>query len=492
MKDDYAILVTFGIYLILMLLAGWYFFTRTKDLSDYILGGRSLNAWVTSLSAQASDMSGWLLMGLPGLAYTTGLGSIWIAAGLLAGAYLNWKAIAKRLRKYTFIAGNALTLPDYFQNRFKTADRTLKTVSALFILIFFLIYTASGFVAGAKLFQTVFETSYVWALTIGAVTIILYTLLGGFMAVAWTDFVQGTIMFAAIIAVPAIGIFSYGGIGKSYRALEELGMTAVFSGGGGEALSFIAIASLLAWGLGYFGQPHILVRFMAIRHSSQIRPARRIAIIWTSICLVCAVAIGMLGNILLERPLQPAEVETVYIELVERHLNPWFAGVALSAILAAIMSTADSQLLVSSSALTEDLYRAFIRRNATQRELIWIGRLSVALIAVFAFAIALNPESSVLELVAYAWGGFGAAFGPLIILSLFWSRMTYKGAVAGVVAGGITVLVWKQLHGGIFELYEIAPGFLFSALSIVLVSLLDKEPPQSVRDEFHAIAKADV
>lgn len=492
MYDDHAILVTFGIYLILMILVGWYFFTKTKDLSDYILGGRRLNTWATSLSAQASDMSGWLLMGLPGLAYATGLGSVWIAAGLLMGAYVNWKVIAKRLRKYTFIAGNSLTLPDYFQNRFKSSNRTLKTISAIFILIFFLIYTASGFVAGAKLFHTVFDLPYLMALTIGALAIILYTLLGGFMAVAWTDFTQGTIMFIAIIAVPVIGVARYGGIGESYQALDGLDMMTVFQAGGGETLSAIAIASLLAWGLGYFGQPHILVRFMAIKHSRQIQPARRIAMIWAAISLACAIVIGMQGNILLEKPLQPAEAETVYIELVGRLLNPWFTGIALSAILAAIMSTADSQLLVSSSALTEDLYRVFLRRSATQRELIWIGRLSVALIAAFAFVIALNPESSVLELVAYAWGGFGAAFGPLIILSLFWIRMTYKGAIAGVVTGGLTVLVWKQLHGGLFELYEIAPGFLFSAFSIVLVSLLDRKPSEAVKAEFLSIRQADV
>lgn len=485
-------IATFALYLILMILIGWYFYHRTDSLSDYILGGRNLNAWVTSLSAQASDMSGWLMLGLPGLAYSTGMGSVWIAIGLGIGTYLNWKVIAKRLRKYTYIAGNSLTLPDYFQNRFKTTDHTLRVVSAIFILIFFLIYTASGFVAGAKLFNTIFDIPYTGALLAGVVAIVAYTFLGGFMAVCWTDLVQGSIMFFSIIAVPVIGMLTFGGFGESFSALAEKGLLDLFSGEEKQAITAMGIVSLLAWGLGYFGQPHILVRFMAIKHSGQISQARKIAISWATVSLACAILIGALGNILLDQRLDPEETETVYIVLTEQVMNPWLSGIVLSAILAAIMSTADSQLLVSSSALTEDLYRVLLKRNASQKELIRTGRLSALFIALFAFIIALDPQSKVLDLVAYAWGGFGAAFGPLIILSLFWSRMTYKSAIAGVVTGGLTVLVWKQLDGGIFELYEIVPGFIFSTLAIIIVSLLDKEPEAAVKNEFHSVEQADI
>jgi sodium/proline symporter len=492
MTEQTGVLITFVFYLLIMIMIGWYFYRRTASLSYYILGGRSLNSWVASLSAQASDMSGWLLLGLPGLAYSTGLGSIWIAIGLGIGAYLNWKVIAKRLRKYTQVAGNALTLPVYLQNRFKAKTSTIRIVSALFILIFFLIYTASGFVAGARLFNTVFDLPYQWALSTGVLVIIVYTFLGGFMAVSWTDFIQGGIMFLALISVPVMAVVGYGGISESVRALAQKELFDVFSAGQGQALTSIGIISLLAWGLGYFGQPHILVRFMAIRHSSQIGKARKIAITWVAISLCCAILIGMGGNIIVERPLIAEETETVFMLMVDILVNPWFTGIVLSAILAAIMSTADSQLLVASSAMTEDLYRAIARRNASQRELVWVSRVAVIFIAAIAFLIAMNPESTVLELVAYAWGGFGAAFGPLMILSLFWARMTLNGAIAGIVVGGLTVLIWKQFGGGIFDLYEIVPGFVFSTISIIIVTLLDKKPNQELIEEFRSVDEMDI
>jgi sodium/proline symporter len=492
MIEQTGVLITFIFYLVFMVLIGWYFYKKTANISYYILGGRSLNSWVASLSAQASDMSGWLLLGLPGLAYSTGLGSIWIAIGLGIGAYLNWKVIAKRLRKYTQVAGNALTLPVYLQNRFKAKTNTIRIVSAIFILVFLLIYTASGFVAGARLFNTVFELPYHWALITGVFVIITYTFLGGFMAVSWTDFIQGGIMFFALISIPIIAVMSYGGISDSVHALAQKELFDVFSGGQGQSLTIIGIISLLAWGLGYFGQPHILVRFMAIKHSNQISKARKIAIIWVAITLLCAILIGMWGNIIVDRQLVAEETETVFMLMVDILVNPWFTGIVLSAILAAIMSTADSQLLVASSAMTEDLYRAIFRRNASQKELVWVTRASVVIIAAAAFLIAINPESTVLGLVAYAWGGFGAAFGPLMILSLFWERMTHKGAIAGIIVGGLTVLIWKQFTGGAFDVYEIVPGFLFSALSIVIVSLFDKKPGKELVEEFRSVDAMDI
>jgi len=487
--NNLIILVSFVLYLVFMLFIGWIFYGRTKNLSDYILGGRGLNSWVTSMSAQASDMSGWLLMGLPGYAYIAGLEASWIALGLMIGTYLNWRFIAKRLRKYTEISGNSITIPDYFENRFRDDSKILRSVSALFILIFFLIYTASGFVAGAKLFSTVFDLSYLASLSIGACVIISYTFLGGFMAVSWTDFFQGLIMFFAILMVPILGIYSLGGFNETLASIESMNtnLLNIFTQADGENLSAISIFSLLAWGLGYFGQPHILARFMAIRHPDQIKQARIIAMLWVVISLCCAVLLGIVGNAYIKPPLEAAASETVFMVMVDAVATPLLAGFLLAAILAAIMSTADSQLLVTSSALTEDFYRVLVRKNASDKELVWVSRFAVIGIAVIAFLIALDPKSSVLELVAYAWGGFGAAFGPLIILSLFWKRMTLKGALSGIITGGLTVLIWKHLHGGIFDIYEIVPGFAFSFFIIIIISLLDIRPSLEILHEFESV-----
>ena len=484
-----SILVSFVLYLAFMLFIGWIFYSRTKNLSDYILGGRGLNSWVTSMSAQASDMSGWLLLGLPGYAYISGLESIWIALGLIVGTYLNWRFIAGRLRKYTEISGNSITIPDYFENRFRDDSKVLRIISAIFILIFFLIYTASGFVAGAKLFSAIFGLSYPAALSIGACFIISYTFLGGFMAVSWTDFFQGLIMFFAILTVPLLGVYSFGGFNETFVAIREVNadLLDAFTKADGDKLSAVSIFSLMAWGLGYFGQPHILARFMAIRHSDQIRQARVIAMIWVVFSLFGAVLLGLVGNAYLNPPLEASASETVFMVMVDSLVNPILAGFLLAAILAAIMSTADSQLLVTSSALTEDCYRVLFRRNASDKELVWFSRFAVIGVALIASFIALDPNSSVLDLVAYAWGGFGAAFGPLIILSLFWKRMTRKGAVGGILAGGLIVLLWKQLHGGIFDIYEIVPGFFLSFIIIISISIFDKTPSQEILDEFDSV-----
>ncbi|MBN1560785.1 sodium/proline symporter PutP [candidate division KSB1 bacterium] len=471
------ILIPFLLYLLFMVAIGWFFYSRTKNLSDYILGGRRLNFWVTALSAQASDMSGWLMLGLPGYAYLAGVEAAWIAIGLGIGTYLNWKFVACRLRRLTYAMGDSITLPEYFDNRFQASSRALRVVSALFILIFFLIYTASGFVAGAKLFSTVFGFPYVVALLIGVLVIVSYTFLGGFHAVAWTDLFQGLIMFFAILIVPGLVVRELGGISDTWEALHRINhhLLTMFKDIHGQPLSWITIVSLLAWGLGYFGQPHILARFMAIRRAEEISQARRIAIVWVIISLTCAVLIGLIANAYIE-PLSTGESETVFMVLVNRTVVPIVAGFLLSAILAAIMSTADSQLLVASSAISEDFYHAFVHKNASQPELVWVSRAMVLLISAIAFILALNPNSSVLDLVSYAWAGFGAAFGPVVLLSLFWKRMTGRGALAGVIVGGLTVLFWKQLSGGIFDLYEIVPGFILSLVAIFIFSYTGKRP----------------
>ena len=491
MENGISLIISFAFYLVFMLLIGWYFYKRTQNLSDYILGGRGLNSWVTSMSAQASDMSGWLLLGLPGYAYLSGYESVWIAIGLVVGTYCNWKFIARKLRVYTEVAGDSITLPDYFENRFKDKSRILRIVSAIFIIIFFLIYTASGFVAGAKLFNSVFGLSYEWALLVGVLVIISYTFLGGFMAVSWTDFFQGIIMFFAISIVPIVAMNLVGGLDVAHGAMEELNpqLLDMFTNAQGESLTTIAILSLLGWGMGYYGQPHILARFMAINSPNGIPKARAIAMVWVVISLIASVMVGIIGiSYLSDAPLSAVDSETVFIVLVQSVSHPLLAGILLSAILAAIMSTADSQLLVTSSALTEDLYRTFKKEKVSDKHLVWVGRLTVIAVSIVAFIIALKPNSSVLDLVGYAWAGFGAAFGPLVILSLYWKRMTFKGALAGMLVGGLTVLIWKQLSGGIFELYEIVPGIILSAIAIVVVSKIDAEPSQEIVSEYQTVS----
>jgi sodium/proline symporter len=489
--ENLHVIITFIIYLLFMLGIGTHFYKRNESLSDYLIGDRQLNKWVASMSAQASDMSGWLLLGLPGYAYLQGMEACWIAMGLAAGTYLNWRFVAPRLRRYTEIAGNAITLPDYFANRFNDKNRALRVLSAIFILIFFLIYTASGFVAGAKLFESVFGLPYHSALFIGVSVIILYTALGGFMAVSWTDFFQGIIMFFAIITIPLLAVQAMDGFKESAKALQQVntGYLDILSSGTGKPLTLTAIVSLAAWGLGYFGQPHILTRFMAIRRAEDIRPARKIAMVWVIVSLTCAVMVGLSGRIYLSEILENSNAEKVFMVLVEHLTHPLIGGVLLAAVLAAIMSTADSQLLVTSSALTEDLYRVVIRPNAPDKELVWVSRGTVVGVAALACIIALKPESSVLDLVAYAWAGFGATFGSLVVLSLYWKRMTRNGAIGGIVGGGLTVLMWKQLTGGMFDLYEIVPGILVSVLFIFIFSLLEAKPSGKILQEFKEAAE---
>ena len=477
--------ITFAIYLLAMMLIGWLGYRATANLSDYILGGRSLGSLVTALSAGASDMSGWLLMGLPGAVFLSGLSAAWIAIGLCIGAWLNWRFVAARLRVYTHKVGNALTLPDYFTNRFEDRSHLLRIVTALVILVFFTIYCASGVVAGARLFESMFGMDYQVALWVGAFATMAYVFIGGFLAVSWTDTIQASLMITALILAPLMVIYADGGWAASSAVLEATrpGAFDMLS-----SLDSIAIISLLAWGLGYFGQPHILVRFMAAESVKTIPRARHIGMTWMVLCLGGAVAVGFFGIAFFgQRPEIAAGVnansETVFLEVAKLLFNPWISGILLAAVLAAVMSTLSCQLLVCASALTQDLYKTFLRQHASQRELVWFGRAMVFAIAVIAILIAQDPESKVLGMVSYAWAGFGAAFGPLVLLSLIWPRMTRNGALAGMVVGAITVLVWQ--HYQWFKLYEIVPGFGFATLAIIVVSLLD-QPPSAKMQAIHA------
>ena len=475
MQDTTTIAITFFLYLATMLLIGLLAWRRTASMQDYLLGGRSLGSWTAALSAGASDMSGWLLLGLPGYAYATGLESVWIAVGLLAGTWLNWRLVAAPLREQSQAHGNALTIPEFLSLRHGERLPLIRIASALMILAFYLFYTSSGLVAADKLFHGTFGLPYEWAVTAGLLAIVAYTLLGGFLAVSWTDMIQALMMCAALVMVP---LFAFDA-STSAALTDDTALMDMWSDSSGEPLGWIAIVSLLAWGLGYFGQPHILARFMAISGADAVPRARRIGVGWTAISLTGAILVGLSGMAALSVPLTGNATETVFMELVGLLFHPAVAGFLLAAILAAIMSTADSQLLVASSGLSEDLWRLLPGRDNSERTRVRIGRLGVVLIAAGAWLLAMEPDSKVLDLVAYAWAGFGAAFGPAILLTLYWPRTSRLGVLAGIVTGGVTVIVWKQLAGGIFDLYEIVPGFVLATLIITIVSLL--EPRDKLR-----------
>ncbi len=481
--NNVIITSTFLVYLVGMLLIGWWAYRQTADSTDYFLGGRSLGPWPAALSAGASDMSGWLLLGLPGYAFASGMESAWLAIGLLVGTWLNWLIVARRLRTYSIIANNSLTLPEFFSNRF--ADRTslLQVICAIFILLFFLFYTSSGLVAGGKLFNQVFGVDYTWAVLIGMVCVVSYTLFGGFLAVSWTDLVQGLLMAAALLIVPVIAIQTNGGLEATLTAVKTKNpeLLTLFNDVKGDPLSLIAVLSLLGWGLGYFGQPHILARFKAARANKEIPTARRIAVSWTAISLFGAALVGFAGTGM-EQTI--GDSETVFMVMVNALFHPVIAGILLAAILAAIMSTADSQLLVCSSAVAEDFYKAIVKKDASPKQVMLIGRIAVLSIAVVATLLALDENSKVLDLVSYAWAGFGAAFGPALVLSLYWKRMNLPGALAGIIVGGLTVVVWKQFEGGWFDLYEIIPGIILSLVAIIGVTLATDEPSEEINQQF--------
>jgi len=476
------ILYTFAVYMIAVLSISFVAWFRNKSLKDYILAGRGLGSFVTALSAQASDMSGWLLLALPGAAYAFGMGYIWMVIGLAVGTYLNWLIVARRLREQTQHYDDALTLPDYFSNRFGNKTRLLRGISALMILVFFAIYVSSSFVAGADLFKSLFHVSYFWALVFGALTVMSYTFIGGFLAVAWNDVLQGALMFFALLVVGLLGLAFVGGFHGLEHTLNAVNnglLHPFFNVGTNTSYTWIGIASLLAWGLGYPGQPHILARFMAIKNPKGIAAARRIAMFWVLVALFAAMLVGLTGLGVVNHPLNGNDRERVFIYMALKLLPPVAAGICLSGILAAIMSTASAQLLVAAGAFAEDLYRGFFRHNAGRKELLWVGRMALLAVAVIAFFVGINPNSLVLGLVAYAWAGFGAAFGPAIILALYWNRMNWQGALAGIIVGGVTVLVWHTWLlplGGFFGLYEIVPGFVLSGLAIIIVSLITPAP----------------
>ena len=476
--------VTFIVYILAMIGIGFAAWRYTHNLSDYILGGRSLGSFVTAMSAGASDMSGWLLMGLPGAIYAAGLAESWIAIGLVLGAWFNWSVIAGPLRVYTELSRDALTLPDYFTHRFEDNSNILRVLAALVILVFFTVYCASGMVAGARLFQETFGLSYSLSLWAGAAATIIYVFIGGFLAVSWTDTAQATLMIFALLLTPVIVMTHTGTLEETLAAIESVNVnyTDWFSG-----TTAIGIVSLMAWGLGYMGQPHILARFMAAENFATMKNARRIGMTWMILCLFGATTVGFFGiAYFAAHPEQAAPVtanrETVFITLAQVLFNPWIAGILLSAILAAVMSTLSCQLLVCSSALTEDFYKAFLRPNAGQTELVWFGRAMVFAVAVFAIGIASNPDSQVLGLVGYAWAGFGAAFGPVVLFSLLWPGMTRNGALAGILAGAVTVIVWRT--GGWFGLYEMVPGFAFACIAIVIGSKLGIGPSDRMKAAF--------
>lgn len=468
------IAITFIAYSALMLFIGFYFYKKNKNTEDYFLGGRSLGPVVSALSAGASDMSGWLLMGLPGALYVSGFVESYIAIGLSIGAFLNWIFVAKRLRIYTSVIANSITIPDYFETRFDDDKHILRIVCAIVILVFFTFYVSSGLVGGAKLFESTFGIDYTHALTTGTFIIVLYTFLGGYKAVCWTDMIQGLLMMSALIVVPLVMLSNLGGYEAAINIVSEIKPQNLSMG---EGISAISIISALAWGLGYFGQPHILVRFMSIRSTKDIPTATFVGISWMVISLIGACFIGILGIAYVNKfNLNLQDPEKIFIVMSQLLFNPWIAGILLSAILAAIMSTASSQLLVSSSTLAEDFYRRIFKQDASSQMVMKLGRIGVLLVALIAFLISTDKNSSVLSIVAYAWAGFGASFGSVMLFSLFWSRMTRLGAIAGMITGAVVVVAWKNYLAAAlgFPIYEIVPGFVCASLVIIIVSLMSQ------------------
>lgn len=480
-------LVTFIAYFVLLLGIGFYFCRKSVSIEDYLLGGRSMGAWVTALSAQASDMSGWLLMGLPGAIYLAGTGNVWIAIGLFAGTVLNWKLVAGRLRVYTQKT-NAITLPCFFETRF--ADRTglLRVVSAIIILLFFTIYASAQLVAAGKLFESTFEVQYETAVVIGGLIIIAYTFLGGFLAVCWTDLFQGTLMVLALVIVPAVAYMDVGGLSAISEAMTSKGIQKSLMPSGNSS-AFLMIVSAMAWGLGYFGQPHILVRFMSVKSVAKLRQSMTIAIVWVFFSLAGALIIGFIGIAMFDNlAIAEGEHEKVFIYMVIKVMHPWLAGIMLAAVLSAIMSTIDSQLLVCSSALTEDFYQKAIRKNASEKELVLVGRTCVMIISLIALILALRPDETILQIVAYAWGGFGAAFGPLVLCGLFSPKTSWQSALAGMVVGTIVLVVWKQA-GLSNAMYEIVPGFLANCVTIFLLNRIIGQKDQKVLTQYEQVAE---
>lgn len=480
--------ISTGLYFLLMIAIGIYAYRKsTSNSNEFLLGGRKLGAAVTALSAGAADMSGWLLMGLPGAMFLTGFSASWIAIGLTIGAYLNYVMVAPSLRVYTEKADNAITIPDYFEKRFRDHSRLLRLISGIVILVFFTLYTSAGMVSGGRLFESAFGMEYNTGLWATSSVVVLYTFLGGFLAVSLTDFVQGTIMVLALVLVPIVVFTQLGGVQPVFDTIRasDPKYLSFF-----EGTTTIGILSLVAWGLGYFGQPHILVRFMAIDHVKQLKSARRIGISWMMLTVGGAMMVGLVGIAFMQSKGQTiSDPETIFIYFAQNLFHPLIGGFLLSAILAAVMSTISSQLLVTSSSVTEDFYKAFLRKNASQKELLLVSRLSVFLVAIISFLLSLSPNESILNLVGHAWAGFGSAFGPLVLLSLLWRSTNKYGAIAGIVVGGLTVLLWTYLDHPWKEMYSMIPGFILSFVSIIVVSKITQPPSSEILEEFDAVKR---
>lgn len=504
-----AKIIAFVLYLGFMVYIGLRSAKKNNSSMDFFLGGRKVGPWITALSAEASDSSAWLLMGLPGLCYLGGVKeTFWTAVGLIVGTYLNWLFVAKPLRKCTISFGDSITIPEFFTNRFKDKTHLLTIISVFFIVLFFTIYTASGFVACAKLFNSVFGLKYHIGLVIGLLVILSYTILGGYLAVCTTDFIQGALIFVAFVFSAVIAVVSLGGPAEAMAKVSDFSVRAVNGQFGAEmaekfiankSFSAMSVISALAWGLGYFGMPHIIIRFMGIRSNAEIKTARRVGTVWMVIAYIGTFIIGSLGTVYLAggdlaNPLMilsGGAEETVFSATMQQMYPAFIAGLFLCAILAASMSTADSQLLSASSAVSLDIYKGLINKDADEKTVMNVSRITVLVIAAIAFVLSLNPASSIFGLVSYAWAGFGSTFGPLVILALFWRGMTNKGAIAGLIAGGVTVVLWHNLKDGIFNVYEILPGFIACLVFAVVVSLLDRNKNPEMLAEFDAYKKME-
>ncbi len=514
MGDTLQILTAMIIYMAAVIILGVTFAKRANQSSDaYFLGGRSLGPWVTAMSAEASDMSGWLLMGLPGVAYWCGIAdAAWTAIGLAVGTYINWLIVSKRLRRYSEKAGNAITLPEYFSNRFHEKRKVIMTISALFILIFFTVYAASCLVTCGKLFSTLFDLTYIPMMIVGAVFVLIYTIIGGFLAESASDFMQAVVMIIALGVIVIVGTEAAGGLSsvienaKSIPGFLEFfgmatpqtaadGVQQVAAGqpvfGAAAPYGILSVVSMLAWGLGYFGMPQVLLRFMAIRRESELTRSRRIATVWVLISLTIAVFIGVVGRSLYPTALlTSSEAENVFILLSTNLLPPLIAGFVMAGILAATISSSDSYLLIAASAFAKNIYQGLFRKKASDKEVLNISRVTLLLIAVIAIVIALDENSVIFTIVSFAWAGFGATFGPLMLFSLFWKRTTRAGAIAGMIGGGVMVFVWNLLVrplGGVWDIYELLPAFVFSSICIVTVSLLTPKPSEEIQREFDEV-----
>ena len=506
-------MITMILYICVVIGIGVYFAKRANSSSEnYYLGGRSLGPWIAAFSAEASDMSGWLLMGLPGLAYWTGLAdAFWTAAGLAVGTYINWLIVAKRLRRYSEIAGNAITIPDFFSNRFHERKKIILTISSLFILVFFCVYASSCFVTCGKLFSSLFGIDYHVTMIVGAIFVVIYTFLGGFLAESASDFMQAVVMVLALVIVLTLGTVAAGGLGSvfdnlraipgfleffniSTPALDEAGRQVVSAGapvfGDAAPYGLISVLSMMAWGLGYFGMPQVLLRFMAIRHQDELKKSRRIATVWVVISLFAAISIGLIG-----RAIYPvafgtnSEAETVFSYIASTLMHPLFAGLVSAGILAATISSSDSYLLIAASAFSKNLWQRLFHKEASDKEIMNVGRIALVIIAVLGAIIAMDENSVIFTIVSFAWAGFGATFGPLMLFSLFWKRTNEYGAIAGMISGAAMVFIWNFLIkpiGGVFGIYELLPAFIISSVFIVVVSLMTGEPSEEMKKEFEA------